>query len=167
MLYLALQPAAAGRPAATAQQLTVQRLLTDPALERLVGADPASAAAVALGFLRGVLGRVAGEIELVLLGIVPAGDGPAARSRALLALRAVLSAGDAGRMAELLRGRTLAQPLRQISGHQTFALNQADAHQAGELVEVAVVERALLVANDARAMAEMLGNQTVTRRPLA
>src|SRR5712671_4548842 len=75
MLYLALQPAAAGRPAATAQQLTVQRLLTDPALERLVGADPASAAAVALGFLRGVLGRVAGEIELVLLGIVPAGDG--------------------------------------------------------------------------------------------
>ena len=100
-----------------------------------------------------LLARSAGELEIALTSVLPADGQP------LLVLRARLLDDEAGRLATLLGGQELAVPQRRLGGHQTFALREAAAPASaapGRQVELAVVGRDLLVANDGSALEELL-----------
>lgn len=161
MLYVSLEPAASGAGAGS----SVQRLLADPAIERVLGLGQDGRSG-AFGLVEGLLKRAPGSIELALLGIVPGvGDGKVIAGRPLLALRAELAAADAERMRGVLRGGEVARAHREVGGVATYVL--AGSERAGELVEVALVGNDLLVANHGEAIDELLGSETGSRRTLA
>ncbi|MGE3172969.1 MAG: hypothetical protein AB7O97_10125 [Planctomycetota bacterium] len=167
MAYVAIDAGARGETGAEVSPL--QRILGEPALEALSD-DPAAMAAFA--FVRGVLARATGEVELAVLGVVPSsllGRGEAALP--LLVVRARLSANDAARMRDVLADEEFARPHRTVHGHPTWSLRHAadranadpanadragDSRGAGLEVEVAVVGADLVVANHARGLEEAL-----------
>ncbi len=153
MVYVALDGESAG--ARSGGSGAVHRLLADPAFDVLLGrGEPTAggdAGGRALALVRGVLARSAGEVELALTSVLPADGQP------LLVLRARLQPDEAGRLGALLAGPELAVPQRRLGAHQTFALREAAAAAApGRRVELAVVGRDLLVANDGTALEELL-----------
>jgi hypothetical protein len=157
----------------------------------LLAETPASfddaAAAGAVGFLRGVLARATGEVELALLGVAPAGladTGGGGTGLPLVVVRTRLAGADAARMREVLADPRVATPMRTVHGHPTWALRGADrisgvgAAEAGAAagtgngaqrafaIEAAVVGDDLVVANHARGLEEALDASTATRRTL-
>lgn len=162
----------------------VCRLLRDPGLDAFLGAgrDPA---ARAFRFVRGVLSRKCEQLELALTSVVPGAGTP------LLLLRVQLPAVEAERLHGVLQQGELATPYRQLGERQTFRLADRDGRPAdgegadregagrgpaaagpGELLELALVGRDLLVGNDAFGMQELLapvapGTSAVPRRVLS
>lgn len=171
LLYLALDaaalnavaPASGANPTSSApnrSQLgdrgTVQSLLADPALARLLGGSaPSSSTGRALALVRGVLARSPGEIEIALTGVLPANGQP------LLVCRVSLQIAEAERMQGLLAGPELANPHRTVGGRATFALRSEGGRAAGpgEQIEIALVGGDLLLANDSTAIEELLAPQ--------
>lgn len=131
----------------------VQRLLTDPALDRLLaGGDAAepTPSGRALLLVRGVLARSRGELELALTGVVPDGGQP------LLVLRARLQPAEADRLQLALDQEQLAAPKRRIGRHATYALRGGSSDRPGREVELALVGADLVVGNDGTALQEVL-----------
>lgn len=166
MLYFAVQHD--GSKASSPGPLDL--LLADPALDRLLGVDAPSGASGAVGLLRSVVRRAAGDLELVMTGIVPTGVGHAAVDRPLLVLRTHLSHADAERMRGLLADGQLAVVSRRL-GDQTIYALRPDGYALrpdgaagggdgpGQRIEVTVVDDDLVVGNDGSAMTELFGGQ--------
>jgi hypothetical protein len=126
-------------------------------------------AASAFGFVRGVLARATGEVEVALLGVLPAAiAGGADRTSAgrgadmpLVVVRARLSTADAERMRAVLADPQTAQPARQLHGHQTYALvGDGGDRGPGWRIEAVVVGDDLVVANNGRGLDEALDERT-------
>jgi hypothetical protein len=161
LLYLSMEPGA-GEPGA-GQATAVQRLLGDPALDDLLGfgdlAASENSVATAFGLLRGVLRRAEGELEIALVGIMPANVAGSNRpGQPLLACRVRLGGDEAGRMRQLLANSEIARAHRAIAGQPTYVLtgsipragagrSTGKGTDAGALVEVAVVGNDLVVTN--------------------
>ncbi|MBL8725207.1 MAG: hypothetical protein JNK49_14250 [Planctomycetes bacterium] len=174
LLYLALDAAAlhasAANPGAPASgtnptssapnrsqpgdRSTVQTLLADPALARLLGSSaPNSSTGRALALVRGLLARSPGEIEIALTSVLPANGQP------LLVCRVHLQSAEAERLQGLLAGPDLAHPHRSLGGRATWTLRSAEGLRPsgpGEQVELALLGSDLLLANDGTAMEELL-----------
>ncbi len=144
----------------------------DPeALRRLLGATSmlglldSGPAAAAFAFVRGVLGRAQGEIELALVGVLPAtlsgGDGA---GTPLVVVRTRLSPTDAERMRAVLADAAVARPMRTVQGHATFELvgheEPAKGGTPGGRLEAVVVGDDLVVANNSRGIDEALDDRT-------
>lgn len=147
---------AASGEAGAAADGAVCRLLRDPGFDAFFagGRDPA---ARAFRFVRGVLSRKCEQLELALTSVVPGAGTP------LLMLRVQLPAAEAERLQGVLQQGELATPYRQLGAQQTFrlgdrgeALQGSPAAGPGELLELALVGRDLLVGNDAFGMQELL-----------
>jgi hypothetical protein len=169
LLYLALDaaalnaaaPASGANPTSSAPNRsqpsdrgTVQTLLADPALARLLGGSaPSSSTGRALALVRGLLARSPGEIEIALTSVLPANGQP------LLVCRVHLQSAEADRLQGLLAGPDLANPHRSLAGRATWTLRGAEGARPngpGEQVELALVGGDLLLANDGTAMEELL-----------
>ncbi|MGC6489548.1 MAG: hypothetical protein ACON4Z_18020 [Planctomycetota bacterium] len=148
---------------------SVRNLLSDPSLDALFvapvdsaanpAANPAGGSTRALSMVRGMLQRGAGEIELALTGIVGRGGAP------LLILRARLEHDQANKLRLVFRDSdALAQPNRELGGHQTYTLRGGRGSGAGQTVEMAMVGDDFVVGNDARAMREVLEPMAATTR---
>jgi hypothetical protein len=165
----AMAPVQNARPGAERQPGPVHRLLADPSLEALFtgaakGSDSSTGSARALGFVRGLIGRSQGEIELVLTGIVPADGEP------LLVLRARLPVAAADSLQLKLDQNELGEASRRVGGTTTYRLRGDGAAAApGQDVELALVGADLLIGNDTSAIREVLeapaaGNTTAVPR---
>src|SRR5262245_16982602 len=127
-------------------------------------------AASAFGFVRGVLARATGEVEVALLGVMPATTGAdhAAAGRGgdmpLVVVRARLSTSDAERMRSVLADPLTAQPVRTLHGHQTYALVGDHGERGpGWQIEAAVVGDDLVVANSGRGLEDALDERTESK----
>jgi hypothetical protein len=147
-------------------------LLAGPAMQELLGEGSSM-----FQFLRRVVARADGEVELALTGIVPPGLGPdglgSDRDIPLVIVRARLGAKDADRMRAVLAGGDaggeadrVARRVRVIDGHDIFELGgkpgAVDPRAAAGRIEVAVVGRDLVVANHGSGMDEAVGRSTVS-----
>jgi hypothetical protein len=154
MVYVAVDARAAAGAGADTSPL--QRLWSDPALQQLVGGG--GAAAGMFEFLRGVVQRASGEVELALTGILPAGvAGASGKGLPLVVVRTQLATADAERMRALLADGRTATPLRTLEGQPTYALAQRPADDPDAMpIEAAVVGDDLLVANHRSGLEEVL-----------
>ena len=136
---------------------SVRNLLADPSLDVLFRGEASAGdrdeggSSRALSMVRGMLRRGAGEIELALTGIVGRSGTP------LLILRARLEHDQADRLRLVFReSDALAEPNRELGGHQTYTLRGGRDSGPGQTVEMALVGDDFVVGNDARAMREVL-----------
>lgn len=159
----AAAPAAAGANSPLAALLATA-MLENEALQGLLGSG---AAASAFSFVRGVLARASGEIEVALVGVLPSGVAGGGRDLPLVVVRTRLSPADAARLRTVLADPAVARPLRVLHGHATYEIagrEPAVAAGPGLQIEATVVGDDLIVANSAAGIDAALDRRAGDRR---
>ncbi|MEQ1634146.1 MAG: hypothetical protein ABL997_17335 [Planctomycetota bacterium] len=154
MAYVAIDASAGGEAGAANPLLT---LAMSPAFGEANGGG-------AFAFVRGVLSRARGEVELALLGVMPSLLDDDRAGSPLVVLRTQLAESDVERLRVVLADERVARPSRLVHGRQAYVLVGSDA-EAGRLpIEIALLDRDLVVANNARGLDEALDRGTTTGR---
>ena len=158
MAYVAIDASVTGDAAAPNPLLA---LLMSPAL----GSTDTSSS---FAFVRGLLTRARGEVELAVLGVMPSGLDADSAGTPLVVLRTQLAEGDVAKLREVLSDPRIARPERVVHGRQTHMLVAGDGAAARLPLEIALLDRDLVVANNARGLEEALDLSTsASRRSLA
>lgn len=159
-------PAAAGANSPLAAWLATA-MLEHEALQGLLGSG---AAASAFSFVRGVLARASGEIEVALVGVLPSAVAGGGRELPLVVVRTRLSPADAARLRAVLADPAVARPLRVVHGHATYEIagrEHAVVAGPGLQIEATVVGDDLIVANSAAGIDAALERTQAAPRGLA